>query len=356
MLLQVVTRLLKAAGEREHPDMGAALPSLRGSGYPAVVLDRLMLQARDLFGADEACIFVRDSRRGQEALVPTLGVGLDPELLGQRLPMDFGPVAAAVACGGPLVVPGFGRTAAVAPFWFGGRLQGAVSVAHHGTRAGFDFSELQLLGEVAQLVERAVEHTACHELSWSDPQVEIEGLLETLAQTEPTMGSHGADVASVASWLGDRLELSAADRLELEFAAHLHDVGKLRVPQHILWKAGPLSESEWALVRLHPVWGAEMVAAIPGLEAVALIVRCHHERWDGSGYPQGLSGEQIPLASRIIALCDAYCAMTVTRPYRQSLSREAAFQELEDAAGVQFDPDLTNEFMQLIAPRTKETA
>ena len=334
----------------------SALSSLRASGYLGVVLDRLALQARDLFAADEACIFVRDQRAGDEALVRTQGIGVHPDLVGRRFPIDREPVGAAIACGGPLVVPGAERTAAVAPLWFGGRLQGALSVAYRGTPSGFEFSGLELLGEHAQFVERALEHSACRGLSSSDPQVEIEALLDTLAQIEPATGDHASDVAELACAFGDSLGLSPPERLELEFGARLHDVGKVRVPPHILRKAGALSESEWALIRLHPLWGAEMVVAVPGLEAVALIVRCHHERWDGAGYPNGLFGERIPLASRIIALCDAFCAMTVSRPYQQQVDRASALHELEAAAGSQFDPDLTADFVTAIAPRTKETA
>jgi two-component system, cell cycle response regulator len=184
----------------------------------------------------------------------------------------------------------------------------------------------------------------------------LERAVCTLAQLEPAIGSHGADVAEIALAFGERLELSAPDLSELEFAARLHDVGKLRVPPEILRKADALSESEWALMRLHPLWGEEIVADIPGLEAVAPIVRSHHEHWDGGGYPDGLFGERIPLASRIIAICDAFCAMTVSRPYRHPLDDATALQELAAAAGSQFDPHLTAEFIQAIAPRTRETA
>jgi HD-GYP domain-containing protein (c-di-GMP phosphodiesterase class II) len=130
----------------------------------------------------------------------------------------------------------------------------------------------------------------------------------------------------------DRMEL-----LELELAALLHDVGKLRVPREILSKPGPLSESERRLMQNHPAWGAELVSGVPGLQAVALIVRHHHERVDGAGYPSRLSGVRIPAASRIMAVCDAYGAMTEARPYREERSPRRALSELREEAGTQFD-------------------
>jgi HD-GYP domain-containing protein (c-di-GMP phosphodiesterase class II) len=128
--------------------------------------------------------------------------------------------------------------------------------------------------------------------------------------------------------------------VEVELGALLHDVGKLRLPPEILHKAGPLDAEETRLVRMHPEWGAAMVARVPGLEAVALIVRLHHERPDGNGYPHGLIADRIPMASRIVSACDAYGAMTRRRDYSEPLDVDAALEELELNAGSQFDPQV----------------
>jgi GAF domain-containing protein len=338
-----------------------ALPSLRQSGYLGLVLERLAIHARSIFGADETCVFVRDPRAPGDALVPAVGAGIDPDLIGRPFPIDWGPVGAAIACGRPTVVldqlwPGWRaehagagavRRAAVAPVSLGGSVQGILSVAHRSGGPGFDMSELALLGELAQFVGHALAHHRRRELSASDPQAEIEGLVRTLARIEPETGSHGADVAKVTGWAAAELALPPADQLELELGARLHDVGQLRLPPHILRKRGSLTEVEWELMRLHPVWGAEMAAPVPGLEAVALVVRFHHERWDGAGYPDGLSGERIPLASRLIAIGDAFSAMTSERPYRRTLDRRSALQELEALGGSQFDPELTALFVRV---------
>jgi HD-GYP domain-containing protein (c-di-GMP phosphodiesterase class II) len=121
-------------------------------------------------------------------------------------------------------------------------------------------------------------------------------------------------------------------------AASLHDVGKAAIPDEILLKEGPLDVDEWALMRRHTLIGERILDAAPALARAAKLVRWSHERWDGHGYPDGISGEQIPLGSRIIAVCDAYDAMTSERPYRKAMSALEAMRELQRSAGAQFDP------------------
>jgi response regulator RpfG family c-di-GMP phosphodiesterase len=148
--------------------------------------------------------------------------------------------------------------------------------------------------------------------------------------------------------VGDALGLDAPERRQLEFAALLHDIGKLRVPREILDKDGGLTEEEWAIVRRHPVEGERMLERAGGMLAeIAPAVRAHHERWDGRGYPDGLEATEIPLAARIIAACDAFHAMTTTRPYRPAMPAEDALMELRACAGRQFDPDVVDAILRL---------
>ena len=125
----------------------------------------------------------------------------------------------------------------------------------------------------------------------------------------------------------------------VELGAVLHDIGKVRVPEAILNKPGPLTEDEWAVMRTHPEVGERILRPIQSLQAILPIVRHHHERWDGTGYPDRLAGRAIPLGARIVAVCDAYRAMTEDRPYRKALKDPEARRELTHGVGSQFDAD-----------------
>ncbi len=148
--------------------------------------------------------------------------------------------------------------------------------------------------------------------------------------------------------LAQRVGLSDAEVVTVSLVALLHDIGKLAISESILDKPGPLSEAEWEAMRRHCEIGHRIVASSPDLVDVAVGVLHHHERWDGKGYPRGLKGEEIPIASRIVALADAFDAMTSDRPYRAALSLEEAKAEIARQAGLQFDPYLTQEFLAML--------
>ncbi len=135
---------------------------------------------------------------------------------------------------------------------------------------------------------------------------------------------------------------------ELNRAAELHDIGKAAVPDTILGKQGPLAEEEWEFVRRHTLIGERILLAAPALAPVAAIVRSSHERWDGTGYPDRLSGKATPLAARIVAVCDAFDAITTDRPYAPARTREQAIEELRAHAGSQFDPDVVRAFLEAL--------
>jgi len=180
------------------------------------------------------------------------------------------------------------------------------------------------------------------------PELGIHELMGALGDAHADTYRHSLEVAESATEVAKRLGLDHAQRVEVELGALLHDVGKLRLPPAILRKPGGLSHEERRLIRMHPDWGADMVARIPGLEIVALIVRLHHERPDGLGYPYGLTEGQIPVAARIVSVCDAYGAMTKARPYRAPLELDAAVMELHRHAGTQFDPDVVEALIEFV--------
>ena len=168
-------------------------------------------------------------------------------------------------------------------------------------------------------------------------------------------GEHCKGVVSLSVAVGERLGLSATQRRNLEFAALLHDVGKIAVPKEIVNKPGKLSSEEWTIIKTHSAEGQRMLSRVGGfMRDVGLIVRSHHERWDGSGYPDGLEGEDIPLEARIVACCDTWNAMRTNRSYRRALSREVALTELRAVAGTQLDPAVVDALCAVVEDEAPE--
>lgn len=169
----------------------------------------------------------------------------------------------------------------------------------------------------------------------------VEALAVALLERDRYTGEHSESVVEMAGSVARSLGLSPVEIERVRAAALLHDVGKVAIPDAILHKPAPLDEQEWQLMAQHPVIGERILRVIPGLGSVARIVRHEHESWNGTGYPDGLAGEAIPIGSRIILACDAYHAMTTDRPYRAAMSYGEAIEELLRSAGRQFDPRVT---------------
>ena len=148
--------------------------------------------------------------------------------------------------------------------------------------------------------------------------------------------------------LGAELDLNESDMDSLELMATLHDIGKIGISSHILSKPGDLDEAEWTEIKKHPEIGYRIALTIPELQGIADYILCHHERWDGKGYPQGLSGREIPYISRVISVLDAFDAMTADRVYRKAITQEDALEEIRRNAGTQFDPNIVSSFMNCI--------
>jgi len=173
-------------------------------------------------------------------------------------------------------------------------------------------------------------------------------LLRVLQERNPELAERHAAVARLAEAIGERMGLSNQDQAHLRQAAELHDVGKLAIPEEVLHKPGPLDAEEWTFVRRHPLIGERIIGAAPALAPAARLVHSTHERLDGSGYPDGLAGDQIPLGARIIAVCDAFTAMTFPRTYAPQLTVPQAIEELRRCAGTQFDSSVVDALANLV--------
>jgi len=174
----------------------------------------------------------------------------------------------------------------------------------------------------------------------------VEALAYAIEARDPATRGHGTRVTALAEAIAVRLGWEEAKIEGLRLGALLHDVGKLAISVRVLAKPGPLDEHEVRLVRTHPLVGARLVGAVGGRLAALPYVLYHHERWDGGGYPTGRAGEDIPLQARVLAVADAYDAMTSSRPYRRAVTAERALEEVERCAGTQFDPEIAALFVE----------
>jgi len=202
-------------------------------------------------------------------------------------------------------------------------------------------TRLDMRGRLARAYAARIEAALSHSSAGlAATRNAVDALYQALAAHDERTARHSLAVHRLTHILGLAMEIPAHTLLEWDWAALLHDVGKIAVPPSLLRKPSPLDDAEWAVIRQHPAAGERIVRAIPALCAVSAAVRHHHERWDGGGYPDRLSGCAIPLSARVLSLVDAYETMRTGRPYRAPLTRDEALDELRRASGAQFDPDL----------------
>ncbi|MCW3067209.1 MAG: hypothetical protein JWN32_4381 [Solirubrobacterales bacterium] len=318
-------------------------------GHLIGLLGKLMLRLRRTLQLERTCIFLRDED-DPRALVVTAVAGVDDRVLHARVGIDEGIVGRVLATGKPVVMgPGdwqgtmprelaAGAHGAVwAPLVWSGETRGVLFGATERSDRRLGPEDLENLTEFAALAGTVAEHAQMRERLEGTMHAGIETLASLIDLRDGYTGRHSDHVVTMARRVGERLGLDRRDVAEICIAARLHDIGKIGVPDSILLKRGPLSPTEQSIIRCHSAWGADTLARVPGLDAVAVAVRHHHERWDGRGYPDGIAGEDIPLASRIIGVCDAFGAMTSTRPYRRALDLNEARRLLVAGAGAQFD-------------------
>jgi HD-GYP domain-containing protein (c-di-GMP phosphodiesterase class II) len=228
-----------------------------------------------------------------------------------------------------------------------GELYGTLCAASHDPQPQLGDRDEQFLRVFARLVADQIEHERMQErvLLAERELAAATALTHAVEARDAYTGEHSRAVVGLAVAVGERLALDERQLRDLARVALLHDIGKIAIPDAVLNKPGALDEGEWELMRQHPIYGAELIARTPGVEHLAPAVRAEHERWDGAGYPDGLAGEEIPLASRIVLACDAYHAMISDRPYRRALEPADARAELLANAGTQFSPAVVAELI-----------
>ena len=267
---------------------------------------------------------------------------LAAELAARKLPVDairrdVEPYIAEPAEYEPVIGEGgvSGGRYAVAPFEVDGGTGCIVALIE---REDFGDRELRLLGGLAHQAKLAITNASSYEGLERTFVSTVEALANALEANDEYTSRHARWISDLSLRVGEALGLDEKTLKRLELGALLHDIGKIGIPNDILSKPGRLTAAEKRLVQTHPELGERIIAPIDRLQSVRPIVRHCHERWDGAGYPDGISGEDIPLESRIIFVCDAYHAMTTNRSYRRHLSHPEALRRLAEGAGTQFDP------------------
>jgi diguanylate cyclase (GGDEF)-like protein len=238
------------------------------------------------------------------------------------------------------------------PLLVGSRVWGAI-----GCMAGsgsLDALDVELVAAVADHLSAAIRAGDLYEQLTQSMIGTAEALATALEAKDQYTADHARSIAELAVDVGRELDLPESAIEDLRYGGIFHDVGKIAVPDYLINKPGPLTEEEFEVVKEHPAKGAEILAPVPFLYGVRTIVRHAHEHYDGSGYPEGLRGEQIPLGARIVLAVDAYHAMTSDRPYRAAMSHAEALEELESCAGTQFDPEVVETLLIVLKRRDDE--
>lgn len=217
-----------------------------------------------------------------------------------------------------------------------------------------DKTKEQPMNELAELRQRIAELEA---LETEGKRVEeplksatletLEAVSSIVEANDPYTAGHSAGVTEIAMGIAQEMGLNEGSLNTLRIAGPLHDLGKVGIPSSVLNKPAVLTQAEWVMIQSHPVVSAETAERVAAFKDAVPVIRHHHERWDGSGYPDGLEGEDIPLLARILAVADGFEALTSNRPYRSAMSEEEALVTLKEGAGGQWDPQVVKMFLKM---------
>jgi diguanylate cyclase (GGDEF)-like protein len=241
------------------------------------------------------------------------------------------------------------RCLVAVPVYVSDKFSGVVVCANR--RGGFEELDDDVLLALGDHAGAVLENTRLNAQLRATYLAIVRMLSDSIATKDPFGGRHSRQISESVDAVGRRIGLTPRDREQLLFAVLLRGVGKLAISERILLKPGPLTTEEWDVLRLHPQIGCRIVERVPGLTALGSVIRHHQERWDGTGYPAQLKGEEIPLAARIVAIAAAFDAMVEGRPYQSALSVDAACLEIMRRAGTQFDPAIAEHFVEEVRRR-----
>ena len=266
---------------------------------------------------------------------------------GDRHPLGTGPTSQVVLTGERQHSRDADRTAVHVPLKSRGRLVGVLASEARSARA-FDDEDFAVLQSLANLVATAFENAEHLQQMRELYLASVKALAAAVDARDPYTRSHSARVAALARTVAEEMRLGPDELRRVQLGALLHDIGKIGIPDAILNKPGPLTEEEWVLMRTHPAVGASILAAVEPLRDLVPIVRTHHERYDGAGYPDRLAGNAIPIESHILAAADAFEVIVSRRSYKQAQTVDFACAELVRCRGLQFHPDVVDAFLRVV--------
>jgi HD-GYP domain-containing protein (c-di-GMP phosphodiesterase class II) len=347
------------------------------------VLDELARRAAVALGTPQCLIYEHDSERDLVILRSTYsaaGIDTDDEdRVGTEYSLEDYPSDRELLEAGEIVEerlsdPDLGadvrasmelfgeKTCLTVPLHFRGRSLGMMELIEHGRERHFTEREVQLARALAEQAAIALNNARLYKRSKEYAERLESSYLETVTALAAAMeakdhytAEHADMLAMMAVSVGRKLGLNESELRDLQYASVLHDIGKIGIPGNILNKPDKLTDEEFAVMAEHTIIGERIISAIDYLAPIGRAIRAAHERWDGRGYPDGVAGEQIPRAARILFVCDAFHAMTSDRPYRKAMPAEEALEELRRNAGKQFDPEVVEAFLE-VWPRFEESA
>lgn len=358
---------IRAIRERERLELMMSLSELAQQIATSLeleeVLQKILHVALQKAKADRVSIMLLDQSTTPPRLRLIAAEGLSPDLLSTEVPVGEGIAGQVALTGSPLLIntqtihqfsptslhyQGAG-SALCLPLKVGNRVVGVLNLTRLTSERHFSESDIRLYLVLATQAALAIENAQLHQRIREGYIAALLSFCRFAENLMPYRQGHSMRVGIYARRLAEAVGLNRQEGEQLRVAALMQDLGLLRVPKEVLMKPGKLTDEEWQLVKQHPLWSLELVDPPAILtETIETAVKHHHERFDGTGYPDGLKGEEIPLPAKILSVADTFDALCSERPYRPAYSAEQALNEMRRVAGSQLDPDLVDAFAQVV--------